>query len=254
MRSAFRHTAAVLFALALAMATLVPSAMATSGRISRAETNADWTSGSVAGTVEWTGCEHESRPPEPEPPEPPEPEEEPGAGDPPPPQCHWLPFATIGPASVACDAGGRRAPDSMDSGVSLIWSGGEMQRLGQLQFERSDVPLSGPDDRLLCLTLIERSTETVSCPQMFGMACTTYASATHFHVLDSTLLAPPPAAGVPPTASVPAPGAQAPSQGAVSSQPRKHRHRRCASHARHRHKKKSHRRCARQRHKSLSQN
>jgi len=121
------------------------AALGTSGRITLAEANTAWTQAHIAGTVEWSKCDHgiggQSEP-----------------GSPPPPPCEWTPYATVGPGTPAadCSSPGREWPD-LSNGVSLAWFGGARSGSGAATagFDVPDLALSGEPGQLLCLSLLE---------------------------------------------------------------------------------------------------
>ncbi len=182
-------------------ATLSPaSALASTGEITRATASRDWTQGSIAGSVSWTGCVHAVQPPTstgPGPLPPPEPSPEP-------PYCGWIPYVTVAPISVSadCAADSRRWPD-LGEGVSLAWSGGERLAAGVAQFDLPEVPLDGSPGQLFCLAAIERaSSGTIPCvppgePVPPGWHCP-YNIISYFIQFDSaSIQAPPPDLGLP---------------------------------------------------------
>jgi hypothetical protein len=146
--------------VAFAVALFMPAAaLASSGEITRAEAIAEWTQGSVAGSVTWTGCANAVRPPT----------QSPGGPESPPPEpayCAWIPYATIGPASSSSDcSAAARQLHGLGEGVSLVWSGGERQGVGSAEFDLTDVSLSGEPEQLLCLSATEyaQTDRTIPC-------------------------------------------------------------------------------------------
>jgi len=181
------------------------AASASNGEITRAEATAGWTQASIAGTVEWTGCEHwvEWEPDEweiwpfedygelleiLEPPE---------FGEEFPLQyCGWLPYATVGPGSEPSDcASDDRDLFKLGAGVDLVWEGEAGTSLQQIFFETTsfdemEVPLSDPDNRLVCLSMVEAAPEPafVVCPQVEGVLCPQFVIAEFRHEIASAVL------------------------------------------------------------------
>lgn len=169
-----------------------PSAVGSSGEISRAVANSTWTKGSVAGSVDWTGCEHSV-------PLPSKPPVKPGPGDleepwqeelAPPPYCGWIPFATVGPGSdpAQCNTTDRRWPDGLGEGVTLAWVGLERRDVGTTEFDVSAIPLDGGSEQLVCLSVIEIAPEGVACAQVVGVYCPPYVMARFPRTLASASL------------------------------------------------------------------
>lgn len=165
---------------------------ASSGEITQATAALDWTVGSVAGSVAWTGCEHALPPQRPvKPPYPWEPElssqfdEEP--------YCGWTPYVTVGRGTDPTEcADPERRLSSLGSGVALVWTGGERRWLGNLTFEVSEIPLVGGRPQLACLSVVETAPESVACVQMVGAECPPFAMTDFFHVFDAALFEAPP--------------------------------------------------------------
>jgi hypothetical protein len=202
MGTARRHTS-IGFALAITLAALTISpgiAMASSGEITRAEANSDWTLGSIAGAVEWTGCEHwvaytaypyyEWGEPYPEYRGAPKPA-------PPPPYCGWTPYATVGPGSQLSDCNSKdRRLSSLGEGITLVWSGEEHRRFERdftetAEFDISAIPLSGGTKQLACLALIETAPQPIACIQIVGFYCPPYVMGSYRHEVASAFLAGP---------------------------------------------------------------
>lgn len=130
-------------------------ASASSGEFTRAAANADWTQGSIAGFIAWTGCEKAAPPPNEEP-------EPPGEGEsktplpPEMPYCRWTPYATVGPGTEAsdCESDGRKL-NSLGPEVELLWSEDERQGVGSASFDLPAILLSGVPGQLACLSVIE---------------------------------------------------------------------------------------------------
>jgi hypothetical protein len=167
MRTRIAHTPAVLVAstvLAVAAMPAGASAATGEGEITRAEANAAWTLGSVAGSATWSGCPMVWEP------EPPwyefPPGYEPGSGSewPTREDCRVQAFVTVGPGSEAsdCSAEDRKWPHSNEQ-ISLAWSSGETLGWGSAEFDVSEVPLSGAPGQLACLSLLETYEERPNC-------------------------------------------------------------------------------------------
>jgi hypothetical protein len=176
-------------------------AAAATGTITRAQANADWTQGSVAGSVTWTGCVNAVTPPAESLPGPEEPLPEPESSrastssTPESPYCAWTPYLTVAPASSSpdCSAAVRQLPD-LGEGVSLVWSGGERIETETVSFDVPNTPLDGKPEQLLCLSLTEvaQSGETIPCappgePVPPGWHCP-YKNNSYPYVLASTQL------------------------------------------------------------------
>lgn len=191
MRQGCRRLAAIIAGFAAACA-LVPgvAAGAASGEISRAEATSNWRTASIAGSVEWSGCDYHP------PPDPPKggpsyfPAPSPGPLD-----CRWLPFVTVGPESASCGSAARSRPDALGTGVSLVWTRAEGVVPGRATFEVGGHPIGGPVDRLVCLSLIATGPQPIVCVTVLGAQCPPYAIGTSFHTLASAVLAPPPSPG-----------------------------------------------------------
>lgn len=170
-------------------------AKASSGEIARAAANGASTEAEVAGSVAWTGCTHSVpwpvRPPWPGPIV--EWSGEPGSPEKvwPPPYCAWIPFATLGPGTAAsdCSVPGRRYPESLGDGISLIWSGSERRDLGSEDFEVSGVPFRADAGRLVCLSAIEIApSREFACALYVGFECPPFVMA-HFPLsMDSAVV------------------------------------------------------------------
>lgn len=190
----------VLLSVDAALAIASVSGASVSGEISRAEANEAWTTGSIAGSAEWTDC---SEGPE-------EPGFEPfseGEGeiiwDPGPPSCSWTPYATLGPGSSPTDCSGRRLDQPLPSGVSVVWEGETRTAAGSESFDVPEVPLNGASNQLLCLSLLETVDEPAICiegematPQAAGyeaevgeFECPEYLPVPYHHTLDARFLA-----------------------------------------------------------------
>lgn len=150
------HTAGFLAFFAVLALVGPTGAAGSSGEFTRAEANADWSLGSVAGSITWTGCGDGLE----------------GGLVVEPGSCQWLAYATIGPGSdpSECTSGERRWPE-VGQGISVVWSSG-LTSLGVLPFESSDVSLMGGADQLACLSVVETYDarpscwdESVICPQ-----------------------------------------------------------------------------------------
>jgi hypothetical protein len=165
------------------MALPVASAQASSGEFTRAEANADWTLGSVAGSAQWDNCEFE------EPGWVNETELIPG-------HCGLQAFVTIGPDSgqSGCSAPERQWPHSSEQ-LALAWASEEIGWSGSASFDRSEISLSGVADQLACLSLLESYWMRPACqvyPQP-GEACPQFiAMVENYSVLASARLAAPP--------------------------------------------------------------
>jgi hypothetical protein len=181
--------------LALALVAAA-GAGASSGEFTRAEANADWTLGSIAGSVTWTGCEHSVERPE----KPPKPDrEEPWEKTPPdPPYCVWIPYVTVGHGWQAseCESASRQLPQ-LGNGVGLVWMGEEREGSGSVVFDRGDVTLDGLPGQLVCLSVTEtaQTATEIPCappgpPVPPGWHCP-YVNASYDHALASALLSAP---------------------------------------------------------------
>lgn len=174
----------ILVLAAIGVLTVAASAAASSGQITRAYANADWTRGSLAGQITWTEC---------------------GSS------CSWIPTATVQPTLPEYHCLGNEAIDS-DPNTSAVWSGGGKTANGEASFDLINTPiLNGVHGQRLCLSVIETrlvpdavceaqkkvieeiTGKPVNCPPV---------SKTFYHVLATALLTlePPPAL---PTTTVP---------------------------------------------------
>jgi hypothetical protein len=168
-------------------ATLVVAAVAATaafgavGEITKASVASDWSSGSFAGQMEWTGCAHL-----------PPPLKEPGPSGPF--TCTWTAYATVGPGTSpeACLGSGRDL-NSLGSGVELVWQGEARTGDGSEAFEVSDFPLDGSGEKVLCLATREESTDGTELPCIPpfeippGWHCP-YVMTNYFSNLDSRVL------------------------------------------------------------------
>jgi hypothetical protein len=128
-----KATTSVLSALTAALLTPV-AAFGSSGEITRALANADWTVGDIAATVSWNGCAGGA-----------------GLSD-----CAWIPYATIGPgASESECASPKRDWPGLGEGVRLAFRSGELNGPDTSRHESSMVSLRGVPEQLLCLFAIE---------------------------------------------------------------------------------------------------
>lgn len=136
--------------------------MPVGGSFTRAEANADWTTGSVAGSVRWGPCSAPWPPVELE-----------NGFHPNTRSCQWVPYLTVGPGSDAaeCLSPDRRWPQ-LGEEVTLAWSGGWHSAGGSQAFDLTDVPLSGVPGQLACLSVLEHVEERPYCPP--GAVCTTH--------------------------------------------------------------------------------
>jgi len=180
------------FALALAaLPAAAASAASGSGEITRAEANAAWTLGSIAGSAAWSGCPVEWGEWEPFPPyEWYEFEEGESIGTRE--DCRLHAFVTVGPGSEPSDCSdvGRKWPES-DEQVTLAWSSVETLYSGSATFDESDVPLSGDPEQLVCLSLLETYWEQPECPP--EMVCVQYIEIVqNYSVLASAQMSAPP--------------------------------------------------------------
>ncbi len=225
----------LVFCAALALSLAGPAgAIGSSGEFTRAEANADWTGGSIAGSVTWTGCEHPVEPPQ----EPPGPGPEGGGMTPLAPRyCAWTPYVTVGPGFDASECA---APDrhlgQLGDGISLVWSGGETEALGTVAFDLSAVPLSGISPHLACISLIETAETGVELPCVPpgpplppGWHCPFRTARTDYTLAAASLLAPPVTDATQPATA-------------------RHRRKACARRIRHAHRHPSRSVCVRRRH------
>jgi hypothetical protein len=181
-------------ALALALVLLLAdgsAAVADTGAVTRAEANAAWTTGSFAGSVEWTGCAE---------------------------TCSWIPVATVQPTLPVYRCLGDEALDS-DPNTRVVWNGGGRTSNGVAPFDVVDVPiLAGVFGQRLCLSAIEtvrlRDPVCVAQAPILGMdpnSCSFINRIVGRALVDRgiTVAAPPPAQQVVPTPT-PAPTQAAP--------------------------------------------
>lgn len=120
--------AAVLAGVLVVAAVAATPALGAVGEITKATVAPDWTSGSFAGKMEWTGCAH--LPPKKEPGDPKEP------GSPESFTCTWTAYATVGPgASPEACLGSDRDLNSLGPDVHLVWQGEPRTGLGSEVFE-----------------------------------------------------------------------------------------------------------------------
>jgi len=209
--------AAVLVGVLVVAAVAATAALGAVGEITKASVASDWTSGSFAGQMEWTGCAH--LPPEKEPKEPPQSF-----------TCTWTAYATVGPgASPEACLGPDRDLNSLGSGVQLLWQGEPRTGLGSEAFEVNDVPLDGSGGKVLCLATREKSTDGTELPCVPpaepppGWHCP-YIMTNYFSTLDSRVLEP---------ATAPLPGQEEPKFcGCPAIVPVRHHHKK---HRRHQH-------------------
>lgn len=194
MRIPVVFVASIMLALA-AMPAASASAASGEGEITRAEANADWTLGSVAGSATWSGCPVVW---EPEPPWyefPPWYEIEPESEWPTPEHCRVQAFVTVGPGTDPsdCSDAGRRQPQYSEQ-VTIAWSSEETLGWGFADFDVPDVPLSGESGQLACLSLLETYEEEFYCPpETICIAIVGPILVQNYSVLDSApLVARPP--------------------------------------------------------------
>lgn len=176
--------------LAAALGLCIPSGAvaSSSGEITRAQVNPDWTTASVAGsTVRSNGC---IQPPDGVPGKAPG-EEFPAPLAPPsspPGVCGWIPFATVGPGSSQADCSDRDW-GSLGDGVQLVWAGPELTGAGSAMLDDTSTALDyGAVAPLLCLSAVETDVATKVCiPEI---DCSGYWYVHQTHQLDSALLEP----------------------------------------------------------------
>lgn len=116
---------------------LVPSAAsASSGQITRALANPDWTLGSFATSVTFTEC---------------------------PAMCGWRPLATVQPTLPSYNCTGAEAFDS-DPNTVVVWSGAQQTANGTVGFDQSNVPiLQNVVGQRLCVSAIRQTQVTPLC-------------------------------------------------------------------------------------------
>ncbi|MET0305745.1 MAG: hypothetical protein ABW196_05885 [Solirubrobacterales bacterium] len=122
---------------ALTAALLAPAAaFGSSGEITRALANANWTVGDIVAMVSWKGCERATAVS----------------------SCAWIPYMTVGPGNSPseCDSPERDLP-GLGEGVALTFGGGGFKGPGTLSYGSSMVSLRGVPDQLACLFAIERT-------------------------------------------------------------------------------------------------
>ncbi len=169
-----KHLSLTLAMAAALVATTLSTgtAMAASGEITRAESSADWTQGSIAGTASWGGCNvpigwWSST------------------------ICNWRPYVTVGTGTdpAECSSAARRW-GSLGDGITLAWLGKQSSG-GSAEFDLTEVPLSGEPGQLACLSLWEYMWEPYPCPK--GTICIQVVgnSMARFSALDAALLEPP---------------------------------------------------------------
>jgi hypothetical protein len=178
-----RGVAVLVGALGIA-AVAATTALGTAGQISKASVASDWTRGSFAGEMEWTGCTH--LPPKEE-------SKEPGSPDPF--TCTWTAYATVGPgASPEACLGSDHHLGSLGAEVQLVWQSAPRTGVGSEAFEVNDLPLNGVPGKVFCLATAEQGTDgsTIPCvppgePIPPGWHCP-YRRVTYFSTLDSRVL------------------------------------------------------------------
>jgi hypothetical protein len=167
------------------LASPAADATASSGEITRAEANADWTFGGIAGSAAWSGCPvvlNSEFPIEPvghlslmrE-------------------NCRIQAYLTVGAGSdpSECSDQERRWPHSNER-VTLAWSSEESARGGSSAFDLAEVPLSGAPGQLTCLSVLETWEERPFCPSQPGIACPQFiVLGINYGVLASALLSAP---------------------------------------------------------------
>jgi hypothetical protein len=116
---------------------LVPSAAsASSGQITRALANPEWTLGSFAMSVTFTEC---------------------------PAMCGWRPLATVQPTLPSYNCTGAEAFDS-DPNTVVVWSGAQQTANGTVGFDQSNVPiLPNVVGQRLCVSAIRQTQVTPLC-------------------------------------------------------------------------------------------
>lgn len=202
------RVAAVLTAALVVSAVGAASAFGSTGRIVNTWANADWTVGSLVGTVEWTGCANPA-------PKPFGPSGEYVS-------CAWTAYVTAGPGTAECLSPERRLTD-LGPGEQLVWQGERSTGNASVAFEVNNFPLEA--GKLLCLETAEETTDgtEIPCappgePIPPGWHCP-YVMTTYFNALDSLVLSRP--APLPPCLCPP-------------TRPRR-RHHHHVKHRRHRH-------------------
>lgn len=163
-------------ALAALVCSLTPAAASgsSSGEVTRAEVDAEWTSASIAGVaVRTNDCVQGSTGPKPGPGE--EPPPPPKLPNSPPWECGWIPYATVGHGSSLedCSSPSRRW-NSIGAGVQVVWVGPELKASGSAEFDLAEVDLEhGSAAPLLCLSAVEAVREGVACAP--EVSCPPYA-------------------------------------------------------------------------------
>ena len=122
-----------LFVGALAVAWLLASTasvQASTGTITRAYTNAEWTKGSLAGEINFSGCESAH-------------------------PCEWLPLAFVQPSLPEYQCWGEEWI-STDHNIRVVWNGGEQPANGIASFNLSNVNiLQGVYGQRLCVIVVK---------------------------------------------------------------------------------------------------
>lgn len=174
--------AVVLAGVLVVAAVAATAALGAVGEITKASVASDWTSGSFAGKMEWTGCAHLP------------PKKEPGSSESF--TCTWTAYATVGPgASPEACLGSDRDLNSLGPDVHLVWQGEPRTGLGSEAFEVNDFPLDGSAGKVLCLATREESTDGTELPCFPpfepppGWHCP-YVMTSYFSTLDSRVLEP----------------------------------------------------------------
>lgn len=186
-------------------------ALATSGEITRAEVNAEWTFAGIAGAIEWTeGCHG------------PELGEAPPGTEPPPVSslCIWTPYATVGPAGpeTGCSSADR-VLGHLGDGVQLVWQDDARTGTGSASFDLADVALlAGAAAPLLCLSAVETRYEVVFCGWLGGWDC--HGTVNNYkYQFDSTVLEAPIEDGDPPPGEPTEPPAPSPDLSTPAADP-----------------------------------
>jgi hypothetical protein len=122
---------------ALTAALLAPAAaFGSSGEITRALANANWTLGDIAAEVSWDDCVGQA-----------------ASSD-----CAWIPYMTIGPGASRseCESPERDWP-GLGEGIALAFGGGGFKGTGPFSYESPAISLRGRPEQLACLLAIERT-------------------------------------------------------------------------------------------------